>query len=82
MTDTIVCGVDRRREWMLQVVSCECVTGSRSDFMAFFNTRVEAETRAEQLIGNVKGRNLIVKIVKIRAFESIGSEFTHLEKED
>ena len=82
MTDTIVCGVDRRREWMLQVVSCECVTGSRSDFMAFFNTRVEAETRAEQLISSVKGRNLIVKIIKIRAFESIGSEFTHLEKED
>ena len=82
MTDTIVCGVDPHREWMLQVVSCDCVTGSRSDFMAFFNTRVEAETRAEQLIGNVKGRNLIVKIIKIRAFESNGSEFTHLEKED
>ena len=82
MTDTIVCGIDRCREWMLQVVSCDCVTGSRSDFMAFFNTRVEAETRAEQLISGLKGRNLIVKIVKIRAFESIGSEFTHLEKED
>ena len=82
MTDTIVCGVDRRLEWMLQVVACDCSTGSRSDFMAFFNTRVEAETRAEQLISDVKGRNLIVKIVKIRAFESIGSEFTHLEKEN
>ena len=82
MTDTIVCGIDHHREWMLQVVSCECATGSRSDFIAFFNTRVEAETRAEQLISGVKGRNLIVKIVKIRAFESIGSEFKHLEKED
>ena len=82
MTDTIVCGIDHHREWMLQVVSCDCVTGSRSDFMAFFNTRVEAETRTEQLISGVKGRNLIVKIIKIRAFESIGSEFTHLEKED
>ena len=82
MTDTIVCGIDRHREWMLQVVSCDCVTGSRSDFMAFFNTRVEAETRAEQLISGVKGRNLIVKIVKIRAFESIGSEFKQLEKEN
>ena len=81
MTDTIVCGIDRHREWMLQVVSCDCVTGSRSDFMAFFNTRVEAETYAEQLISGVKGRNLIVKIVKIRAFESIESEFTHVEKE-
>ena len=82
MTDTIVCGVDRHREWMLQVVSCDCVTGSRSDFMAFFNTRVEAETRAKQLICGVKNRHLIVKIIKIRAFESIGSEFTHLEKEN
>ena len=82
MTDTIVCGIDSRREWMLQVVSCDCVTGRRSDFLAFFNTRVEAETRAEQLISGEKGRNLIVKIVKIRAFESIGSEFTHVEKED
>ena len=82
MTDTIVCGIDRHREWMLQVVSCDCATGSRSDFMAFFNTRVEAETRVEQLVSGVKGHNLIVKIVKIRAFESIGSEFTHFEKED
>lgn len=81
MTDTIDCGIDRHREWMLQVVSCDCVTGSRSDFMAFFNTRAEAETRAEQLISDAKGRNLIVKIVKIRAFESIGSELVHFEKE-
>ena len=82
MTDTIVCGIDRHREWMLQVVSCDCMTGSRSDFMAFFNTRVEAEIRAEQLISGVKGCNLIVKIIKIRAFEIIGSEFTRLEKEN
>ena len=82
MTDTIVCGVDRNREWMLQVVSCECATGARSDFLAFFNTRIEAETRAEQLVSSVKGRNLIVKIIKIRAFESIGSESTNTEKEN
>ena len=82
MTDTIVCGLGCRREWMLQVVSCDCVTGSRSDFLAFFNTRAEAETHAKQLIGNVKGRNLIVKIVKIQAFERVGSEFVQLEKEN
>lgn len=82
MTDTIVCGIDHHREWMLQVVSCDCMTGSRRDFLAFFNTRIEAETRVEQLISGVKGRNLIVKIVKIRAFESIGSEFVQLEKEN
>lgn len=82
MIDTIVCGIDHRREWMLQVISCECVTGARSDFLAFFNTRTEAETRAEQIIGGVKGRNLIVKIVKIRAFERIGSEFVQIGEED
>ena len=80
MVDTIVCGIDLHREWMLQVVSCECVTGRRSDFLAFFNTRTEAETRAEQLIGGAKGYNLIVKIIKIRAFEHIGSEFVRVEK--
>lgn len=82
MTDTIVCGLDRRREWMLQVVSCDCLTGSRSDFLAFFNTRIEAETSATKLIDGVNGRNLIVKIVKIRAFERIGSEFVRNEKEN
>lgn len=82
MIDTIVCGVDHHREWMLQVVSCACVTGVRSDFLAFFNTRAEAEARAEQLAGSVKGRNLIIKIVKIRAFEHIGSEFVQIEKEN
>lgn len=82
MTNTIVCGINRHLEWMLQVVSCECATGERSDFLAFFNTRIEAETRAEQLISNAKGRNLIVKIIKIRAFEHIGAEFVQLEKEE
>ena len=82
MTDTIVCGIDCRREWMLQVVSCDCVTGRRCDFLAFFNTRIEAETRAEQFISNMKGHNSIVKIVKIRSFESIGSEFVQLQKEN
>lgn len=82
MIDTIVFGVDCRCEWMLQVVSCECVNGKRSDFLAFFKTRIEAETSAEQLIRNVKNRNLIVKIIKIRVFERIGSEFVQLEKEE
>lgn len=82
MTDTIVCGVDHRRKWMLQVVSCECTTGRRKDFLSFFNDRIEAETCVEQLISDVKCRNMIVKIIKIRAFENIESEFTHLEKED
>ena len=70
MTDTIVCGIDRRREWMLQVISCDCVTGARSDFMWFFNTREEAETRCEQLASKA-GENMIIKIIKVRAFEHL-----------
>lgn len=82
MTDTIVCGIDHHREWMLQVVSCDCVTGARSDFMWFFNTREEAETRLEQLSSRKAVGNMIVKIVKVRAFEHIGLDFKPVEKEN
>lgn len=73
MTDTVVCGIDRHREWMLLVVSCDCVTGARSDFMWFFNTREEAETRLGQIISKMKSQHTIVKIVKVRACEHLGS---------
>ena len=82
MTDTIVGGIDHHREWMLQVVSCDCVTGARSDFMWFFNTREEAETRLEQLTSNKAVGNMIIKIIKVRAFEHLGSEFVQAEKEN
>lgn len=82
MTDTIVCGIDHHREWMLQVVSCDCVTGARSDFMWFFNTREEAETRLEQLSSGKAAGNLIIKIVKVRAFEHIGLDFERVAKEN
>ena len=75
MTDTIVGGIDHHREWMLQVISCDCATGTRGDFMWFFNTRVEAETCLEQVVGKMKNQNAIVKIIKIRAFEHLGPEF-------
>ena len=78
MTNTIVCGIDHHREWLLQVVACDCVKRTRSDFMWFFNTRVEAETHLEQVAGKVKNHNVIVKIVKIRAFEQLGSEFEQI----
>lgn len=81
MTDTIVCGIDHHREWMLQVVSCDCVTGARSDFMWFFNTRDEAETQLERLDNKV-GKNMIIKIVKVRAFEHLGLDFEQIEKEN
>ena len=82
MTDTVVCGIDHHREWMLQVVSCDCDTGARSDFMWFFNTREEAETRCEQLTSIEAGRNMIIKIIKVRAFEHLGLDFEQIEKEN
>lgn len=79
MTDTIVCGIDHHRKWMLQVIACDCVMGTRSDFMWFFNTRAEAEAHLEQ-IANKAGTNMIIKIVKVRAFEHLGLDFEHIEK--
>lgn len=81
MTDTVVCGIDHHREWMLQVIACDCVTGTRSDFMWFFNTRAEAEAHFERLDG-VTGKNMIIKIIKVRAFEHLGLDFEQIEKEN
>lgn len=82
MTDTVVCGIDHHREWMLQVIACDCVTGTRSDFMWFFNTREEAETHFEQVVEKMTTQNTIVKIVKVRAFEHLGLDFEQIEKEN
>lgn len=82
MTDTIVCGIDHHRKWMLHVVSCDCATGVREDLMWFFNTRKEAETRCEQLASRKASKNMIIKIVKVRAFEHLGLDFEQIEKEN
>lgn len=82
MTDTVVCGIDHHREWMMQVVSCDCATGTRSDFMWFFNTRAEAETHLEKVIEKMTSKNTIIKIVKVRAFEHLVLDFEHTEKEN
>ena len=81
MTDTIVCGINHR-EWLLHVISCECATGIRRDFMWFFNTRAEAETHLERITSGETGKNMIVKIIKVRAFEHLGSGFEQVEKEN
>lgn len=73
MTDIVVYGIDPNREWLLQVIAYDCVNRTRSDFMGFFNTRVEAETRLEQIISKVKSQHTIVKIVKVRSFEHLRS---------
>lgn len=82
MPETVVCGIDHHREWMLQVVSCDCATGVRKDFMWFFNTRNEAETHFEQVAKKMTKRNVIVKIIKVRAFEHLGLDFEQIEKEN
>lgn len=82
MIDTIVCGIDHHREWMLQVISCDCVTGARKDFMWFFNTRAEAETSLKQLDSSKTMGNMIVKIIKVQAFEHLGLDFEQIEKEE
>lgn len=82
MTDIVVCGIDHHREWMLQVVACDCVTGTRSDFVWFFNTRAEAETCLERVVKKSTSKNAIIKIVKVRAFEHLGLDFEQIEKEN
>nr|DAX50963.1 MAG TPA: hypothetical protein [Caudoviricetes sp.] len=74
MTDTVVYGIDPNRGWLLHVIAYDCVKRTRSDFMGFFNTRVEAEIRLEQITSKVKSQHTIVKIVKVRAFEQIEKE--------
>lgn len=80
MSNIVVVGIDHHREWVLQVVACDRVSGVRSEFMAFFNTREEAETRLEQIVSNNTSQNAIVKIVKVRAFEHLGLDFEQIEK--
>lgn len=82
MTNTVVVGIDHHREWMLHVVSCDCITGVREDYMWFFNTRAEAEARLKQLDSGTVNKNMIVKIIKVRAFEYLGRDIEHIEKEN
>lgn len=82
MIDTVVCGIDHHRKWMLQVISCDCVTGARKDFMWFFNTRAEAETSLSHLDSSRTMGNMIVKIIKVQAFEHLGLDFEQITKEN
>lgn len=82
MIDTIVCGIDHHRKWMLHVIYCSSATGSKRDFMWFFNTREEAETRFEQLVGGTSIKNMLVKIVKVRAFEHLELDYERVEQEN
>lgn len=80
MIYTVVCGIDHHREWMLQVIACDCVTGSRNELMWFFNTRAEAEAHLERVVKKMTNKNAIFKILKVRAFEHLGLDFEPIEK--
>ena len=82
MVPTIVCGIDHHREWMLQVISCDCVMGTRRDYLWFFNTRAEAEIYLGQIVEKMTSQNALVKIIKVRAFEHLGLDFEQIEKEN
>lgn len=82
MTDTVVCGIDHHREWMLRVIACDCVAGTQSDYLWFFNTRAEAEYYLERIVMKMPQQNMIIIISKVRAFEHLGLDFEQIEKEN
>lgn len=82
MLEAVVGGIDGHRQWMLQVVSFDYTIGTSRDYMWFFNTREEAEAYFEQVAKLVKDRHVIVKIIKVRAYDFLEPGTELLEKED
>lgn len=82
MFEAVVGGIDSHRQWMLQVVSFDYTIGTSRDYMWFFNTRPEAEAFFEQVAELVKNRHVIVKIIKVRAFEFLEPSTELIEKEN
>lgn len=82
MLETVVGGIDSHRQWMLQVVSFDYTIGCSRDYMWFFNTRTEAEAYFEKVAEIVKDRHVIVKIIKVRAFDFLEPETGLTEKEN
>ena len=69
MIETFVGGIDGHREWMVQVVTCDLSSGQRRDYNWFFNTRKEAEDHLQKVLEKQKSCNMIVKILKIQAYD-------------
>ena len=82
MLEAVVSGIDSHREWMLQVVSFDYTVGTSRDYMWFFNTRAEAEAYFERVAEIVKDRHVIVKIIKVRAYDFLEPETELTEKEN
>lgn len=82
MLEAVVGGIDSHRQWMLQVVTFDYTIGQSRDYMWFFNTRAEAEAYFEQVSELVKGRHVIVKIIKVRAYDFLEPETELIEEEN
>lgn len=82
MLEAIVGGIDSHRQWMLQVVSFDYTIGNSRDYMWFFNTRAEAEEYFERVCKQLKDRHVIVKIIKVRAFDFLEPKTEMFEKEN
>ena len=82
MLEAVVVGIDSHRQWMLQMVSFDPTVGTCSDYTWFFNTRAEAEAYFERVAEIVKDRHVIVKIVKVRAYDFLEPETELIEKEN
>lgn len=82
MLEAVVSGIDSHRKWMLQVVSFDHTIGTSRDHMWFFNTRAEAEVYFDRVAKLMKTRHVIVKIIKVRAFDFLEPETELIEKEN
>lgn len=82
MFEAVVSGIDNHRQWMLQVVTFDYTIGSSHDYMWFFNTRAEAEAYFERVAKVMTDRHVIVKIIKVRAFDFLEPETELIEKEN
>lgn len=69
MIETFVGGIDGHREWLVQAITCDLNTGVRRDYSWFFNTRKEAEDYLQKILEKQTTCNMIVKILKIRAYD-------------
>lgn len=82
MLETVVGGIDGHRQWMLHVASFDYTIGTSRDYMWFFNTRAEAEAYFEKVAELMKNRYVIVKIIKVRAYDFLEPETKLIEEEN
>ena len=69
MVETFVGGIDGHREWMVRVITYNPNGSTHGDYSWFFNTRKEAEDHLHKILEKQKICNMIVKILKIHAYD-------------